>query len=318
MVYEYLMVQYYNFRLFNMNYLNHITQAGQEAYMDLFTQNLARQARGLKQGDQLWKSLNDFGFTADEIADLPKYMETVYGVDRIAASTISDPKLARKMHEYQIQYMNMAVITPDAGTQASIRFGTQDGTWLGVATRQAMQYMSFPAAISNIHYKRYINGYDSSSDFNTRTRMMMDMSSWMGGALGMGYIATVMKDLSMGREPMFLHNMTTAGMGRIYGASGIGGIADVVFDSVIDRDLPVAPLIDLAADIGTSESLPQAMHRGRAFYGGNIPGVAPAMSMILGTGFGDIIPLHIEQAKGDDFFERKYNQRRFIKALPNY
>jgi len=308
-----------NESLFNMNFLNLITSAGQDTYIDLLSMDMGRQIVNLKKGDQAWHSLNDFGFSPQEIADLGKYVtKTADGVERISSQLVPDPELSRKLREYQIHYMNSAVITPDLGTQATVRMGQQDGTWRGVAARNVMQYMSFPLATSNIHFKRYINGYDGSSDFNTRTRMMGHMSGWIGGAMVMGYVSMVMKDLAAGREPMFLHNMTAAGIGRVYNSSGVGGVLDPLLGGLVEREVPIAPLVTLPFEVLGADSGAQALHRARPIYGSAYPFIGPTISMMMGTALGDALPLYYEQKKGDDFFERKYNQGKFLKAAQNY
>jgi hypothetical protein len=308
-----------NESLFNMNFLNLITAAGQDTYIDLLSMDMGSQIKGLKKGDPAWHSLNDFGFSEQEIADLGKYVgQTADGVSRISSSMVPDPELSRKLREYQIHYMNNAVITPDLGTQAQVRMGQQDGTWRGVAARNVMQYMSFPLATSNIHFKRYINGYDGSHGFNSRSRMMGHMSGWIGGAMAMGYISMVLKDLASGREPMFLHNMTAAGIGRVYNSSGVGGIIDPLLGGIVDREVPAAPILTLPLEIFGAQSGAQALHRARPLYGSAYPVIGPVISMLMGTALGDALPLYYEQKKGDEFFERKYNQEKFIKAAQNY
>jgi hypothetical protein len=308
-----------NEALFNMNFLNLITAAGQDTYIDLLSMDMGRQIAGLKKGDQAWHSLNDFGFSPQEIADLGKYVgKTADGVERISSSMVPDPELSRKLREYQIFYMNNAVITPDLGTQATVRMGQQDGTWRGVAARNTLQYMSFPMATSNIHFKRYIHGYNESQGFNTRTRMMGHMSGWIGGAMAMGYVSMVLKDLAAGREPMLLHNMTAAGIGRVYNSSGVGGVLDPLLGGIIEREVPVAPLVTLPLEIFGADSGAQALHRARPLYGSAYPILGPVISMMMGTALGDALPLYYEQKKGEDFFERKYNQGKFVKAWQNY
>ena len=308
-----------NESLFNMNFLNLITAAGQDTYIDLLSMDMGRQIVNLKKGDQAWHSLNDFGFSPQEITDLGKYVGTTAdGVQRISSQMVPDPELSRKLREYQIHYMNNAVITPDLGTQATVRMGQQDGTWRGVAARNVMQYMSFPLATSNIHFKRYINGYDGTHDFNSRTRMMGHMSGWIGGAMVMGYVSMVLKDLAAGREPMLIHNMTAAGMGRVYNSSGVGGVLDPLLGGLIEREVPIAPLVTLPLEIFGADSGAQALHRARPLYGSAYPLIGPTISMIMGTALGDALPLYYEQKKGEDFFERRYNQSKFLKAAQNY
>jgi len=117
---------------------------------------------------------------------------------------------------------------------------------------------------------------------------------------------------------MFLHNMTAAGIGRVYNSSGVGGVLDPLLGGLVEREVPIAPLVTLPFEVLGADSGAQALHRARPIYGSAYPFIGPTISMMMGTALGDALPLYYEQKKGDDFLERKYNQGKFLKAAQNY
>lgn len=308
-----------NEAMFNLNYLNGITAAGQEAYMDMLTVAMARQATSAKGFEpQLRQNLKDFGFTDGEIDGLGAHASVAPdGELRLGSSDIENPDLSRKLREYQIHYMNNAVLIPDAGTNAALRMGTQDGTWLGVGARSISQYMSYPMATTNMHMRRFLNGYDGTYEWNSRSRMMIHMSSWMGSAIGMAYVSSVLKDLGKGREPMHLNNMTAASWGNLVNQSGILGIIDPLLGTA-EGNIPVAPLVKMPFKLAGADSPADLVAKASPFYGGNIPAVGAFIKAGVGTAFGDFLPVYMELNQGYDFVERKYDKGQWLKPLQSY
>jgi hypothetical protein len=219
---------------FKINGINAITSAGQEAYVDLYTRDLAEQITRWNDGGEIddftRRNLADAGITEQDYSILYQSIyQTPDGVNRIAPSTIVDnPKLVEKLRFNMTKYIRQAIITPDAGTRAQGTFGFRAGTPKGETARVATQYQPFQLAMSKLLYRRYKNGYFGEN--GSSVHKMSHLMGYVGASLAMAYFVSVIKDILKGKEPINLFNMTPFQFKRIVDQTGIPGIFQVPSD----------------------------------------------------------------------------------------
>ena len=278
--------------MFTINYLNGITRAGQEAYIDVVSQNMAKQFESGDVPDPLLiTSLEQYGFTSSDVKILlGSITEAPDGVRRLSPADVSDAGVRRKLREYFLQNMNEAVMFPDVGSQSLLRMGTRAGTFGGEATRIALQYTSFPLAMTRIIMRKFMSTYDGKNPWTSHQTGMIQMCAFVGSMLAMGYMSTVVKDLIRGREPMSLARMTPKGWERVVAQSGVAGILELVFDAGSGNVRGViAPLpgtvLKAAGDVPKGPTA--VLDELRPAYGSTYPVVGPAAAKILGWFFGE-------------------------------
>jgi len=299
-----------NQKMFALNGLNTMTTVGQEAYMDLFTAEFGTALKSGNLSGRQKDSLQSFGFTDPEIDALSKYvLESPDGTQRIAAQNITDnTELRRKFREYASWNMKQAVIEPDPGSQAIVRGGQKAGTYAGEAFRNSFQYMSFPLGMTRVIARNLKNGYDG--PWTSRSQQMAEVSAYIGSALAMAYFATVVRDLAMLREPMYLHNMTPKMWGRIVQQSGVMGILEPMLDMGSGNVRGgFAPLPRALYDMTLSaESAADAVDASRALQGANYPVVGPMSQWMIGKAFGESLNVLQEQKMRSAWRAQAYGQ----------
>lgn len=301
-----------NDALFNLNYLNGMTTAGQEAFMDIMTGSLARQILDQDIDPLTARMLEDFGFTIPEMKQLVASVETgPDGVPRVGPSSIKDKAVSRKTREMLLQLMNEAVMFPDASTQALVRGGLQAGTWAGEAARDVFQYTSFPLGMTRIITRKFMNNYQGTSPWSNHQTGMVQMAAFTGSMLAMGYMATVIKDLLRGREPMNLANMSGMGWERVIAQSGIAGILEPML-AMGQGDVrgALAPLPTTLISAALKETGAEKIDALRPLYGSAYPVAGPAAAKIIGWTFAESIPeIQKLQARRNYFLDTMYEQR---------
>lgn len=295
--------------MFTVNGLNTITRVGQEAYIDLLTKNMARELQEGRPSRRLIQQLQDFGFTRSDVETLVSSVEeTVDGVSRITAKSIQDPEVARKYREWLLQGMNDAVILPDVGAQAAIRFGTQAGTYSGESVRGVIQYASFPLAMTRTIMNKFMTTYGGQNALTAHQTGVAQMFAFAGAMLAMGYMATVIKDILRGREPMDLTNMSGKGWGRVISQSGLTGIFEQLYD--LGTGNPRGAIAPLPATLGKaaySGSLTEVIDDLRPMYGSAYPVIGPVASKMMGWTFGESLQKLQHNRKA--FLESMYKSR---------
>lgn len=216
--------------VFRLNGLEALTTIHQEMYVDVLTRGLAMELGSLKPSSDLMTNLKAFGFTDAEIGRLADSIELdPNGVQRIVPNNIKAEKLQRKLREYITKYMRQAVFMPDQGTRAQMVLGFRRGTPAGEMAGIATQYMPFMAGMSKLLHRRFVGG-----NFGVgKPEMIYKMShlvAYIGGAMAFGYMATVIKDILRGREPIGLDGLSTFDVSRIVQQSGILGMLEVPID----------------------------------------------------------------------------------------
>lgn len=277
--------------MFVINYLNGMTTAGQEAFMDVMTRSLADQITAQEMDPLTIRMLEDFGFTAKDMKELVNSVVTGDdGVARVGPSTIKDPEVARKTRETLLQLMNEAVMFPDAGTQALVRGGLQAGTVAGEIARDVFQYSSFPLAMTRIITRKFMTNYQGTSPWTTHQTGRVQMIAFVGSMLALGYMSTIIKDLLRGREPMHLGNMSGKGWGRVVSASGVGGILEPML-SLGSGEVrgAVAPLPATLFSALMKETGAQKVDALRPLYGSAYPVIGPALGKTVGWAFGESV-----------------------------
>ncbi len=280
--------------LFTINYLNGMTTAGQEAFMDVLTKSLAEQIKAQDLNPLTVQMLEGFGFTVADMKVLVDSVETgVDGVDRVGPTSIKDETVARKTREMYLQLMNEAVMFPDAGTQSLVRGGLQAGTLAGEAMRDAFQYSSFPLAMTRIITRKFMTNYQGTSPWTNHQTGRIQMVAFVGSMLAMGYMATIIKDIIRGREPMNLANMSGKGWERVVAQSGIAGVLEPMLAAGTgDVRGSVAPLPNTIGAIvreALSGDAAGAIDDARPLYGSAYPLVGPAIAKIIGWVFGESV-----------------------------
>ena len=212
--------------MFELNGLNRATAAHQQVFIDLITNSMGEQFRAKKLTETLKARMMEFGFTEKELMALSKYVvKTADGKYRLGSSNIPNAKLQQKVSGFLVSYMKEAVLEPDAGAQAISRLGLQAGEIDGEVARSALQYTSFPLGMSRVVYRRFMHGYKGEQAHNAFK--MAHLATYIGTALAFGYMATVLKDLSKGKEPIDPLEMTEFDLSRIIRQSGVLGIAEM-------------------------------------------------------------------------------------------
>ena len=212
--------------MFELNGLNRATAAHQQVFIDMITNSLGEQFRAKKLTETLKARMMEFGFTEKELKALSKYVvKTADGKYRLGSSNIPNAKLQQKVSGFLVSYMKEGVLEPDAGAQAISRLGLQAGEIDGEVARTALQYTSFPLGMSRVVYRRFMHGYKGEQAHNAFK--MAHLATYIGTALAFGYMATILKDLSKGKEPIDPLEMTEFELSRIIRQSGVLGIAEM-------------------------------------------------------------------------------------------
>tara|TARA_R110000764_G_scaffold87279_1_gene168085 strand:- start:249 stop:5093 length:4845 start_codon:yes stop_codon:yes gene_type:complete len=212
--------------MFELNGLNRATAAHQQVFIDMITNSLGEQFRAKKLTETLKARMMEFGFTEKELMALSKYVvKTADGKYRLGSSNIPNAKLQQKVSGFLVSYMKEGVLEPDAGAQAISRLGLQAGEIDGEVARTALQYTSFPLGMSRVVYRRFMHGYKGEQAHNAFK--MAHLATYIGTALAFGYMATILKDLSKGKEPIDPLEMTQFELSRIIRQSGVLGIAEM-------------------------------------------------------------------------------------------
>ena len=275
--------------MFTINYLNGITQAGQEAFVDVLTQDIAQQLAEGGLNKRSISTLKSFGLTEEHIAGFKDALcVTADGIARFNPDLLTDRVAAKKFREFMTQTMNDAIMVPDAGAKAYVRFGIKDGTLLGGAVRAIFQYMSFPLGVTRSITNRFLRGYDGKL-WNTAQATRLQMLSYVGGSLAFGWFATMLKDLSRYKEPITPLNMSFRSASRIVGQSGVLGIMEHLTGlSRLEIGGLVAPLpktiFQMAGEVGDGD-LRGAIRDGTRFTK-SVPFAGPPAHWLIGLSMG--------------------------------
>ena len=279
---------------FKLNGLNALTNAHQEMYFDVLTRGIAEELKiwndGGNMDDLLVEGLRRAGITDQDFEVLYRNIETTPdGVDRVGVTSIDDRKVALKLRTYFKKYMREAVFMPDPGTYAQATFGFRRGTFIGEMARVATRYQPFMLGMSKLTYRRFANGYYGKN--NRNIMMMSHLVGYVGTSLAMAYVATVIKDLLKGNEPINLTNMTSRELSRLAQQGGFLGVGEIILDAIDYGPLEAtSPLVsttsDLLLDI-TSGDKEGAMRNVSSLTGGNIPGPGAWLHSLIGTVFGE-------------------------------
>ena len=272
--------------MFEFTALNPITATHQIMFIDVLSSGLAVELKAMKKDSITLARMREFGFTNAELEHLAKHIvETPDGIERSAPSNIPNAKIQAKLQAFYLQYMKEAVMEPDAGAQAITRLGTESGTFKGETIRTAFQYSSFMLGMSRVVYRRFAHGYSGEGQHNAFA--MSHLIAYIGCAIGFAYISTVLKDVSRGKEPIDITNMSQFDFNRIISQSGILGIGDLAFNAVRFKD-PTAffsPVAGQAVDLATGD-LESFI---KPFKGEQYPILGPVMQQAVGFVAGETV-----------------------------
>ena len=212
--------------VFKINGLNALTTASEEMFVDVLTRFM-RDAILDDPSGVFAQNLERFGFTPLEVTELARVTETPDGVIRLDIDSLS-PKTRKKFDRFVTKYIRQGVFRPDIGTQVLTSLGFRAGTPEGSAMRILTQYQSFMLGMTQNIFYRMKNGI--SADRNTDDVMMYKMAHFMAfaaGSIAMAYIATILKDLAKGKEPINLARMNSFQWNRIVNQSGLLGVLEL-------------------------------------------------------------------------------------------
>ena len=216
--------------MFRVNGLEAMTTIHQEMYVDVLTRGLAMELGSKTPSPELINNLTEFGFTKSEISRLANSIENdPNGVSRIVPNSVKAEKLQLKLRNYITKYMRQAVFMPDQGTRAQLVLGFRRGTAAGEMAHMATQYMPFMAGMSKLLHRRFVNGNFGTGNPEMIHRMA-HLVAYVGGAMAFGYLATVIKDILRGRDPIGLDGLSTFDVSRIVQQSGVLGALEVPLD----------------------------------------------------------------------------------------
>ena len=283
---------------FALNGLNAWTGIMQEAFIDVMTRDMASYIKAGKIDPSLRLSLEAAGVTEAEFLALGDFVENVAGVDRL---NINNEKVSvetkRKLMAFLAKYRDEAIMMPDASTAGMIRAGTQAGTLKGEVMRTMFQYQSFPLAMNRIAARKFLVNPEGGRPWTTDQVTFSNTIGFIGGMLAMSYVATVLKDLANGREPMHMGNMTGESWVRLVNQSGMGGMLQSLME--IGTGNPkalLAPIPSTALKVAGSDSIGEAIYQSRNIWSvGSMPIVAPVIQKAVAAVFDDAVGLHFDQ-----------------------
>jgi hypothetical protein len=287
--------------MFSLNGLNFWTGIMRDAFLDVMTESLAKQARSGDWNPHTLLSMESFGITKADLKELADSVEDINGVERLGASSIKSNNLHSKMLEFMTHYMDEAVLVPDASTQSLVRFGLRAGTWEGEAIRTLFQYASFPLAMNRMVARNLFVNAQGDNPWTTGQISGMRMLVYAGSMLGMSYVSTAIKDLAKLREPMMPWDINLDTTSRVLQQSGVLGVLDPLLATATgDFDATLAPLprtIGNSVASLFSEGAGSAIYDAKALYGGNVPILGPAMVGALSHVASESIGVHYDQTR---------------------
>ena len=280
---------------FSLNGLNAWTGIMQEAFVDVMTRDMASSIRAGKIEPSLKLTLEAAGISESEFLGLGSFVENVTGVDRLNINNDSvDPQLRRNLMAFMAKYRDEAVMMPDASTSAMVRAGTQAGTFKGELMRTMVQYQAFPLAMNRIAARKFLVNAEGGRPWTTDQVTFSNSIGYISGMLAMAYVASVMKDISRGREPMHFGNMTGSSWLKLFNQSGVGGMAQSIME--VGSGNPkaiVAPIPSLGMKIAGADSLGEVGYR--LATAPNVPLVAPVVQKAIAAVFPEAVGYHFDQ-----------------------
>lgn len=283
---------------FALNGLNAWTGIMQEAFIDVMTRDMAFYIKSGKIDPSLRLSLEAAGVTESEFLALGDFVENVAGVDRL---NINNEKVSvetkRKLMAFLAKYRDEAIMMPDASTAGMIRAGTQAGTIKGEVMRTMFQYQSFPLAMNRIAARKFLVNPEGGRPWTTDQVTFSNTIGFIGGMLAMSYVATVLKDLANGREPMHMGNMTGESWVRLVNQSGMGGMLQSLMEIGSGNPKAIlAPVPSTVLKVAGSDSIGEAIYQSRNIWSvGSMPIVAPVIQKAVAAVFDDAVGLHFDQ-----------------------
>jgi hypothetical protein len=281
--------------VFSLNGLNQWTGIMQEAFFDVLSKEMAEGIKAGKLDASMLRSLEAAGLTeADVLSMGDSITNLIDGVDRFDVQTL-DGDTQRKMMAFFAKYRDEAIMVPDASTLGMVRAGTQAGTIKGEAMRVFFQYQAFPLAMNRVSARKFLVNAAGDRPWTTDQVTLSRMVGFIGGMLATAYVATVIKDLLRGREPMHPGNMTASSWLRIVNQSGVGGLLQSAME--VGSGNPKSLLAPLPSDtlkIAASDSFGEAIYRSRNLWsGGNNP-AAPLIQKMVAAVFPDMVGVHFK------------------------
>lgn len=256
------------------SFLAHMGSAAKDSYADLQV-NIAHQLKGYGIFASDWELLRqsarkmkdgDHYLDASNLESIrEKVMQHVFerdGVnDQKILTRLTDDYIKNLQHNYRQFIMDgigRMVLEPSARSQRAARLGSASraGTLQGEIWRSIAMYKTF-----NIELLQNTVAHSLYDDKRGKASVVMGMAKYALGAIAMGYMSTVMKDLMKGRTPRDPDKVTTWAAAAMQGGA-LPIMGDFLFGE-FNRfgQSPVAsiagPVAGLAENVirGTSQAL---------------------------------------------------------------
>lgn len=157
-----------------------------------------------------------------------KFDFSKYSTDLKTAADVRND-LANRFRSYFVNRTQVAVVAPDARTNAMLRQGLQPGSVAGESMRMIMQFKAFPLAVMHKVMGRQIygKGHRTAWEAIQSGSAMMGLAETVVLTTGFGYLAMTAKDLLRGKEPRDPLNPSTMMAAMLQGGA-LGLVGDFV------------------------------------------------------------------------------------------
>lgn len=170
---------------------------------------------GIDEADfALWKQAKpDQWIDGKSTLLTPRAVMAIEGVDPVILQKSADKLMALVLDE-----QNMAVSTPGAKDMALMKAGTVRGTWTGELARSFWQFKSFALSYFNANWRRMMS-------LDSKKSTALYAAQWVAQGLALGAVATQLKEIVNGRDPLPMGNIEFAGRAML-ASGGLGLFGD--------------------------------------------------------------------------------------------
>lgn len=326
-------------KFFTVIGLERMTEASQYMMVDMASQYLGTLTPELVASNpQVQRMLRRYGL--EDVRTLQKARIKLTGEEffRIDPDLLweIDPELASSYRLFLTETMAQGALEPDASSQTITRGGAWmsggliSGTVHGEAFPLLTAYTPYMMSIVRRNYSRILNGYGTTGLKNilmdpTSTAMIHALS-FMAGSLAMAYIASIIKDILRGKEPIHFGNLGPSQMLRLLDTSGLAGLYGPLLSTTFYGGNPATSM--LSPVFGATERIGGARSVGGVFDaitqstpGATMPLIGgdarrTMFSFMLGDAFG-LQYESLTRARMKFYRERQGQTSIFEKALPS-
>lgn len=193
------------------------------------------QLQNLGVDDKIWTMFRNQGLDNITNKTLAKHFN-IADIHTQAQKDAAIDEAHLRLQTWFTSFIDDAMTEPRAAEKMILNFGTRDGTALGIIVRLATQFKSFP--LSTITRNWYPTMKDDASslgavirgeaDISELGRPVMMAANTIASMTVLGYLASAMKDIASGKEPLPTDRWETWSRAFISGG-GAGFIGDILF-----------------------------------------------------------------------------------------